>query len=131
MKKFVGMFILIIIIIFISMNVMIYIDNKYILELEERISKNTDINDIVYVNEYDEYYIVMDNKNLYLFSSDYIEINRIDVLKIHSNKNNYEIVYRDNMIIYMDSYKNKDGVVFKYYDIYTYELVDELMVGGS
>ena len=63
MKKFVGMFILIIIIIFISMNVMIYIDNKYILELEERISKNTDINDIVYVNEYDEYYIVMDNNN--------------------------------------------------------------------
>lgn len=110
---------------------MVYIDNKYMLELEERISKNTDINDIVYVNEYDEYYIVMDNKNLYLFSFDYIEINRIDVLKIHSNKNNYEIVYRDNMIMYMDSYNNKDRVMFKYYDIYTYELLDELVVGGS
>jgi len=132
MKKLVGIFILVILVIFISMNVMIYIDNRYILELEDRVKKNTDIKDIVYVNEYDKYYIVMDNKNLYLFNSDYIEINKIDIGKVYLNKKDYDIVYRDNMIMYMDSYKNKDkNVVFRYYDIYTDELLDELVVGGS
>lgn len=132
MKKLVGIFILVILVIFISMNVMIYIDNRYILELEDRVKKNTDIKDIVYVNEYDKYYIVMDNKNLYLFNSDYIEINRIDIGKVYLNKKDYDIVYRDNMIMYMDSYKNKDkNVVFRYYDIYTDELLEELVVGGS
>lgn len=132
MKKLVGIFILVILVIFISMNVMIYIDNRYILELEDRVKKNTDIKDIVYVNEYDKYYIVIDNKNLYLFNSDYIEINKIDIGKVYLNKKDYDIVYRDNMIMYMDSYKNKDkNVVFRYYDIYTDELLEELVVGGS
>ena len=34
------------------------------------------------------------------------------------------------MIMYMDNYKDKEGIIFKYYNIYTYELIDKVVVGG-
>ena len=63
--------------------------------------------------------------------AEYEEIYKIEVNNIHKNKFDYDIVYRDSTIMYMDSSKNKDGVKFMYYDIYTYELIDEVLVGGK
>ena len=64
MKKFVFLFIGIVVGLFIYMLIMININNNYIDKLEENIYKKTDINDIKYVNEYDGYYIVIDNDNI-------------------------------------------------------------------
>lgn len=110
---------------------MVSIDNRYFNKLEDKIRDNVKIKGIVYVNEYDNNYIVMDNEYLYLFDSEYDEIYKIEVDNIHKNKFDYDIVYRDSTIMYMDSSKNKDGVKFRYYDIYTYELIDEVLVGGK
>ena len=130
MKKFVFLFIGIVVGLFICMLIMINVNNNYIDKLEENIYKKTDINDIKYVNEYDGYYIVMDNDNIYLFNDKYDEITRIKVNLVYKNKNDYDIVYRDKTIMYMDNYKNKEGIIFKYYDIYTYEEVDSVIIGG-
>ena len=110
---------------------MVSIDNGYFNKLEDKIRDNVKIKDIVYVNEYDNNYIVMDKDYLYLFDSEYEEIYKIEVDNIHKNRFDYDIVYRDSTIMYMDSSKNKDGVKFRYYDIYTYELIDEVLVGGK
>ena len=115
---------------FIYMLIMININNNYIDKLVENIYKKTDINDIKYVNEYDGYYIVMDNDNIYLFNDKYDEITRMKVNLVYKNKNDYDIVYRNKTIMYMDNYKNKEGIIFKYYDIYTYEEVDSVIIGG-
>ena len=131
MKKLVFLFIGIIVCLFISVLIMVSINNNYIDELEERMYKKTDIKDIKYVNEYDDYYIVMDNDNIYLFNDKYEEITRLKVNLVYKNENNYDIVYRNKTIMYMDNYKNKDGIIFKYYDIYTYEMIDEVFVGGN
>ena len=131
MKKVIRIFILIILVIFISIYIMICNDNKSINNIEKYIIKNSDINDIEYVNIYGDSYIVMDKKYLYLFNDKYEEIDRLDVKNIYDNKKNYDIVYRDNLFMYMDSYNDKDGVIFKYYDILNYELVDEILVGGN
>ena len=122
---------MIILVIFISIYIMICNDNKSINNIEKYIIKNSDINDIEYVNIYGDSYIVMDKKYLYLFNDKYEEIDRVDVKNIYDNKKNYDIVYRDNLFMYMDSYNDKDGVIFKYYDILNYELVDEILVGGN
>lgn len=108
---------------------MVSIDNDYLSDIERDIVKNTDILDIEYVNEYDGYYIVMDLEYIYLFSNDYVEIYKTKIEKLADNKNNYELVYRDNKIMYMDNYDDKKGVIFKYYDLYSYELIDEIVVG--
>lgn len=112
------------------MVMMVSIDNKYINKLEKDIYKNTEVKDIKYVNKYDNYYLVMNKDNIYLFNDGYEEITRISVNLMYENKNNYDIVYRNKTIMYMDNYKNDEGIIFKYYDIYTYEEVDTVVVGG-
>jgi hypothetical protein len=109
---------------------MVKINNNYIDKLEKMIYKKTDIKNIKYVNEYGGYYIVMDNDNIYLFNYKYDEITRLKVNLVYKNDNNYDIVYRDKTIMYMDNYENKNGIIFKYYDIHTYEEVDSVVIGG-
>ena len=131
MKKVVRIFILVILVMFISIYMMVYIDNKSVNNIKKLIIKNTDVKDIEYINRYGNNYIVMDKMYLYLFNDKYEEIDKLDVKNIYDNKKNYDIVYRDYLFMFMDNYKNKDGVIFKYYDIENYELVDEVMVGGN
>ena len=131
MKKVVRIFILVILFMFISIYIMVYIDNKSINDIKKLIIKNADIKDIEYINMYGNSYIVMDKKYLYLFDNKYDEVDKLDVKYIYDNKKNYDIVYRDSLFMYMDNYENKDGVIFEYYDIENYELVDEIMVGGN
>lgn len=131
MKKVVRIFVLIIIAIFISIYVVIYIDKKSINSIEKDIIKNTDIKDIEYINIYGDNYIVMDIEYIYLLDDKYEEIYKLDIEKVYDNKENYDIVYRNDLFMYMDSYNDKDGVKFKYYDIESYEFVDEMMVGGN
>lgn len=113
------------------MCVMLIIDNKYISNIERDILKKTDIKDIIYINEYDDYYLVKDKENLYLFNSSYEEIYKVKIDLLYDNKNGYDIVYRDKTIMYMDNYCGDEGLVFKYYDIYTYDIIDEVVVGGK
>ena len=110
---------------------MVFLDKRYNNDMIGNVINNTDIKDIKYINSYDGYYIVMDSKYIYLFNNDYVEIYKGDISKLYNNKNDYDLIYRDGNIMYMESFKNKDGVIFKYYDIFTYELIDEIMVGGN
>ena len=131
MKKLIAGFVVIILFLFISICVVVSFDESYVNNLEKEILKNTSLKNIIYVNKYDNNYIVIDKEQVYLFNSNYEEIYKVKESMLHENKNDYEIVYRDDTIMYMDNYMDNEGVIFKYYDIYTYELVDELMVGGS
>ena len=124
------LFVGIIVGLFICMLIIINLNDNYIDRLKNNIYKKTNIKDISYVNEYDNYYIVMDNENIYLFDDKYDEITRLKVNLVYKNKNNYDIVYRDKTIMYMDNYKNKEEIIFKYYDIHTYKEVDSVIIGG-
>lgn len=130
MRKIVVIIVSILILMFIGMNIMIGIDNGYISKIEKDIYKNTDVKKVDYVNEYDKHYIVRNNEYIYLFNNNYEEITRIKLNLVYENKNNYDIVYRDKTIMYMDNYKNEEGIIFKYYDIYTYKEIDKVIIGG-
>lgn len=131
MRKVIRIFILVILVMFISISTMICIDNRSINRIEKKIINNTNIKDIEHINKYGNNYIVMDMEYLYLFNDKYEEIDRLDVNYIYDNKKKYDIVYRNNLFMYMDNYKYKNGVIFKYYDIESYEFIDEVMVGGN
>ena len=110
---------------------MVYIDKNNISDIGKDIVKNTKIKGIKYINKCDDYYIVKDNDYIYLIDYKYNEVLKIDNKKIYDNKNNYELIYRDNTIMYMDNYIDKDSIVFNYYDIYSYKLIDSIIVGGN
>lgn len=131
MKKVIIVFIGIILLLFISRYTMVLIDYRYNNSLEKEILNNTDLNNIKYINKYDNYYLVKDNNNLYLFNLEYEEILRVNLDIVYNNIENYDIVYREQRIMYMDNYMNEEGIIYKYYDIYTYEMIDEVIVEVS
>lgn len=130
-KRIIILIISIIFVLFIGMYVMIFFDNRYINNVKDVVSKNTNIKNIAYVNNYDDNYIVVNNEYLYLINSNYEEITRVDLSLMYDNKNDYDIVYKDKTIMYMKDFKNKDGVIFEYYDIYTGELIEKIVIGGN
>lgn len=108
---------------------MIFIDRNNTNDMKKEIVKNTNINNIKYFNKYDNCYIIKDNKYVYIYDLEYIKIVSIDVDRL-CNKD-YDLIYRDDKLLYMEDNNTKSGLVFKYYDAYTCKLVDEVVVGGS
>ena len=131
MKKLITIFIGILIIIFISILYMDYNNQKYISKLENRIIKNTNIKNIKYINSYDEYYIIIDDNNLYVFDDKYVELLKVDKILLHPNDKNYDIIYNDGRLMYMNNYYKDNKLYFEYYDVYSYEIINEVLVGGS
>ena len=131
MKKVIKIFISLLIIIFIFILYMDYNDKRYEDRLKNKIINNTDIKDIKYINHYDNYYIVMDIDNLYIFDKKYVEILKIDRILIHENKKKYDMIYKDGIVMYMNDYYKDKSLVYEYYDLYTYEMLDRVLVGGT
>ena len=130
MKKILLLLVSIFIICFIVISLIVKNDNKYMNKLISNILDNTDLLMVEYVNYYDGYYIVRDTDKLYLFNNKYVEILSINLSLLFNKYDKYDIVYRNNALMYMSEDKNKEGIVFKYYDIYTGECIDEVIMGG-
>lgn len=113
-------------IIFIS--IVINNDKRYINKLKSNIINNTGIKSIKYINKYDDYYIVMDNKKLYLITGDYNTLLEVDRILIHENNKNYDIIYKDERLMYFSDLSKKNKLKYRYYDLYTYELIDEVVI---
>ena len=130
MNKMIVLFSGTFLVLFIFVSLIVFNDNKNISNLEKKILDNTDVTLVKYINYYDEHYIVKDNDNLYLFNGEYEQILSINLSLLFSKYNNYDIVYRNKTLMFMNEYKGKEGIIFKYYDIYTGECIDEILVGG-
>lgn len=131
MKKFIVLFICILLILFIAILCMTTNDNKYTSKLVKDIIKNTDVKEVNYLNKYDNYYIVVDQEYIYLFDLKYDEMLSKDIALVHSNDNNYDIIYKDGNLMYFNDYIKKDVLVYEYYDIDTYKLIDKKYIGGN
>lgn len=130
MKRIVKIFVSIIIFLFIMIMFMIGNDNRYYDKIKKIIEEECKIDNIIYINKYNDYYIVMDKEYLYLINSEYRIISEIDNNLLYENKEKYDIIYDDEVFMYMDDEYIDNGVIYRYYDIYSYELIDEIKVGG-
>ena len=108
-----------------------YNNDSYLNKLKEKIIKNTEISDIEYINKYGEYYIVFNNDYLYLIDNEYQIILEKEKFLIHENDKNYDIIYKDNKFMYFNEVYKDGIIIYEYYDIYKYELIDRILVGGS
>ena len=130
MKKLIKIFILIVIITFIAILCVVSRSKRYTNDVNKKIIKKTDIKEIDYLNEYDGYYLVMDDEYLYVLNSEYKELLRIDPILMHSNSDNYDIIYKNNQVMYFADNLENGKLRYKYYDLYTYELINEIVLGG-
>ncbi len=108
-----------------------YNDRYYMDKLVNKITNNTDIKTIDYVNYYDNYYIVIDDNYLYLLDDKYSEILKEDRILLYENSNNYDIIYKDGKFMYFTSILKDNKLIYRYYNLYDYELLDEVLVGGT
>lgn len=126
MKKIIKIFIIIVILLFGMIFFVTEIDNRDNKKLINDISNNTQIDNIKYINRYGEYYIVLNDKYLYAINREYKAISELDKILLYENKNNYDIIYDNELFMYMEEVNN----IYKYYDIYSYKFIHEVDIGG-
>lgn len=126
MKKIIKIFIIIVILLFGMVIFITGIDNRNTKKLIKDISSNSQIDNIKYINRYGEYYIVLNDKYLYAINREYKIISEVDKILLYENENNYDIIYDNELFMYMEEVNN----IYKYYDIYSYKIIREVDIGG-
>lgn len=104
-------------------------NDKYLNSVKEDIANNYDVvGKIEYLNIFDRYYILLDSDNLIVLDEEYSEIFK-EKRSVIYNKD-YDIVYRLNKVMYESKVVEKSKVSYSYYDIYTFDKIDEIVIGG-
>ncbi len=107
--------IIIVIICILSLSYTITKNKDYQDNMLKKIKKNYNINNIDYLNYYNNYYIIKNKEDIIVLNNKYEEVLKEKISNIDTNK--YELVYRDKKLMYEETTLKKDKVIYTYYDI--------------
>lgn len=117
---------------FILLMLLVYIINdNYYNNISKSIKDNYANINLYYVNKYNDYYIFLSDENYGVLDGEYNEIMLISKSLVHDNTNNYDVIYKDNKLIYQEEVLDKDKLMINYYDIYTYQLDKTITMGEN
>lgn len=117
---------------FILLMLLVYITNdNYYNNISKSIKDNYANINLYYVNKYNDYYIFLSDENYGVLDGKYNEIMLISKSLVHDNTNNYDVIYKDNKLIYQEEVLDKDKLMINYYDIYTYQLDKTITMGEN
>ena len=110
----------------------IYLTNNntnYIEKTLKNIKDNYQINEeITYYNEYNNYYIFTTKTKVIVLNNEYVEILNEDITNIKKRKNNQELIYKTNKLMFEETILDDNNLTYKYYDASNYELVKETVL---
>lgn len=121
-----------ILLIIISLSVLLYPvvkNNSYKKELYNYIYENTKYKDITYLNKDNNYYIIKTKDKVIVLDLNYEERFSLDINKL--SQSNLELVYRRNKLFYEEKKKEKNKVIYKFYNVETNKLEYETSLGGN
>lgn len=102
-------------------------NDKYSQKLIKNIYNNTNIKNIEYINKSNNYYIIKDKQNIIVLDLNY------DIVKKQSKEeitpSNLNIVYRRGNIYYEEKIKEKNSLIYKYYNVNDNTYAFEIKVG--
>lgn len=117
---------------FILLILLLYITNdNYYNNISKSIKDNYANINLYYVNKYNNYYIFLSDENYGVLDGEYNEIMLISKSLVHDNTNNYDVIYKDNKLMYQEEVLDKDKLMINYYDIYTYQLDKTITMGEN
>lgn len=117
---------------FILLILLLYITNdNYYNNISKSIKDNYANINLYYVNKYNDYYIFLSDENYGVLDGEYNEIMLISKSLVHDNTNNYDVIYKDNKLIYQEEVLDKDKLMINYYNIYTYQLDKTITMGEN
>ena len=101
-------------------------NNKYLEIINKDIKKNYKLKEkITYSNKYGNYYIFTTKKNVIVVNKKYEEILKKDIDILDENKNNYELIYKNNKLMYEKTILKKGKLTYKYYDATNNKFIKE------
>lgn len=119
--------ILIILIAIISLSYTINKNSSYqeniIKEIQSHYSTS---NNIEYANYYGNYYIFTTKEKVIVLNKEFKEITSEDKNQLAENKNNYQLIYKANKLMYEETILSKKTVTYKYYDSKTYKQLSKI-----
>ena len=119
--------VIIIVIIVLSLSYTINNNNNYKNNLINNIKKNYTLNDdINYINFYDKYYIITTKDKVIVLDDNYKEIYKEELSKLAKNTNNYDLIYKNKKLMYVNTINDKNKITYEYYDIKNYKRTSEV-----
>lgn len=110
----------------------VYLTNNntnYLDKTLKNIKDNYQINEeITYYNEYNNYYIFTTKTKVIVLNNEYEEILNEDITNIMKRKNNQELIYKTNKLMFEETILDDNNLTYKYYDASNYELVKETVL---
>ena len=113
----IGLIIPILIILYISYA--IDYNQEEIKQLKKEISNHYPTNEITYVNEYGNYYIIKTKDQIIVLSKDYKEVVKEDTFKLKENSDKLNIIYKNNKLMYEKIIQKSKTLTYEYFDIIT------------
>lgn len=110
-----------------SISYIITKNNNFTNSLKSNIKNNYKTSEkINYVNKYGNYYIFKTANEVIVLNEEYEEITKEKISNIAKNVNNYELIYKTNKLLYENTKRTKNKVIYEYYDIKNYKKLSEI-----
>lgn len=130
MKKIIITIITILVILALSILIIPIIkNNNYREALLNNIYENTDIQEINYINKDNNYYIIKTIEKVIVLDLNYEEKYTLETSKLHNR--DLELVYRRNNLYFEEKKKEKEKIIYKFYNVETGILEYETSLGGN
>jgi len=106
-------------------------NNLYQEKLTKKIKKNYKTNEIITkTTKYENNYIIITEDFVIVLDKKYKELLKEELSTLAVNPNNYELIYKNNKLMYEETILKKNNVTYKYYDAYTYEIINKVTLEG-
>ena len=127
MKKFIIIFISLVLLFFLSIIFIVNNNRSYEDSIFDIVSSNYS-KDISYVNKYLDNYIVKTKDKVVVLNSDFEEINSMNINDLYEY--DFDLVYRKNTIMYEDITVYDDKVIYTYYSVSDGKEIDKVEIEG-
>ena len=122
--KILVIIILLILICIFSTSYIINKNNDYKDNITTTIQTNYQVaSEITYTNIYGNYYIFTTQNNVIVLNKEYEEILKENINILATNKNNYELIYKTNQLMYENTIIKNKTITYEYYDAKTYKKI--------
>ena len=120
----------IIILIIILYTIYLVNNNKnYLNNTINNIKENYKLNEeITYLNEYNHYYIFTTKTRVIVLNNEYEEVLNESIATIKEKEDNQELIYKTNKLMYEETTRDDNELIYKYYDATTKEFIKETIM---
>ena len=77
-------------------------------------------------NLYGNYYIFTTKEKVIVLNKEFREVASEDKSQLAENKNDYQLIYKANKLMYEETILSKKAVTYKYYDSKTYKQLSKI-----